>query len=58
MNHPYYYYYYYYYYCYYFLLKLKNVQLVRFIVKDYFTCESKWNDLNDQSSLACNKLFF
>ena len=43
MNHSYYYYYYYYYY--YFLLKLKNVQLVRFIVKDYFTCESKWDDL-------------
>ena len=34
MNHPYYYYYYYHY----FLLKLKNLQLVRFIVKDYFTC--------------------
>ena len=40
MNHPYYYYYYYY-----FLLKLKNVQACQLIVKDYFTCESKWNDL-------------
>ena len=27
------------------LLKSKNVQLVTFIVKDYVTCEFKWNDL-------------
>ena len=26
------------------LLKSKNLQFVTFIVKDYVTCESKWND--------------
>ena len=27
------------------VLNLKNVQLVTFIVKDYVTCEFKWNNL-------------